>query len=83
MPIEVTVGLTVSRSEGDLDLDDFIPLRVGAITLGNGQQFTEPPARILGRGVVHGVIITHSPAIVQLAAHSRCAAAGSATPGAG
>jgi hypothetical protein len=49
LPIRRTLGLTVSRSQGDLDLNEFIPLLVGSIALRNGEKFSEPSARILGR----------------------------------
>jgi len=34
------VGLAVSRSDGDFDLDDLIPLLIGAISLWDGEKFT-------------------------------------------
>jgi len=49
LAVRRTLGLAVSRSKGDLDLDQFIPLLVGAIALRDGEKFTEPPTRVLGR----------------------------------
>jgi len=65
LPIRRTIGLTVSRSKGDLDLNDFIPLLVGSIALRNGEKFSEPPARILGGQVIHTDIMTHLATVVQ------------------
>ena len=42
------VGLPVSRSQGNFELDDLIPLRISTIALGNGKKLTEPTTRILG-----------------------------------
>ena len=39
-------GDAVTRSKLDFQLDDFVPLFVGAITLGNRQQFAEATPRI-------------------------------------
>ncbi len=67
LPVQRSIGLTVSRSERNLDFDQFIPLLIGAITLRDGEKFTEPPPRILGGGVIHAHIMTHTAAIVQQA----------------
>jgi len=67
LPVQRSFGLTVSRSERNLDFDQFIPLLIGAITLRDGEKFTEPPPRILGGGVIHTHIMTHTAAIVQQA----------------
>jgi len=67
LPVRGPFRLTVTRSESDLDLDDFIPLRVGAIAFRDGEKFTEPPTRVLGRRFVHAPIMTHTMAIVQQA----------------
>jgi len=48
-PVRISIGLTVSRSQSNFELDDFIPLRIAAITLGDGEKLTEPASRILGR----------------------------------
>ncbi|MBL8396113.1 MAG: hypothetical protein JNK99_15435 [Candidatus Accumulibacter sp.] len=45
----MSFGLTVSRRQGDLDLDDLVPLLIGPVALGDGEQFTESPTGILGR----------------------------------
>ncbi len=47
--VGISIGLTVSRSQGNFELDNFIPLRIAAIALGDGEKFTEPTTRILGR----------------------------------
>jgi hypothetical protein len=47
--VGISIGLTVSRSQGNFELDNFIPLRIAAIALGDGEKFTEPATRILGR----------------------------------
>ena len=65
LPVRRPLGLAVPRSQGDLELDDFIPLRISAIALGDGQKFAEPTTRILGRGLVHGDIMTHREVVVQ------------------
>jgi hypothetical protein len=49
LAIRRTLGLAVSRSKGDLDLNEFIPLLVGSIALRDGEKFSEPPTRVLGR----------------------------------
>jgi hypothetical protein len=67
LPVQRPFGLTVSRSERNLDFDQFIPLLIGAITLWDGEKFTEPPPRILGGSFVHTHIMTHTAAIVQQA----------------
>ncbi|HNC50875.1 MAG TPA: hypothetical protein PLO14_01365 [Accumulibacter sp.] len=65
LAIRRTIRLAVSRGERDLDLDEFIPLLVGTIALGNGEEFAEPATRILGRRVIHGDIMTHTATILQ------------------
>ncbi len=35
--VRIPIGLTVSRSQSNFELDDFIPLRVAAIALGDGE----------------------------------------------
>lgn len=47
--VRISIGLTVSWSQGNFELDNFIPLRIAAIALGDGEKFTEPATRILGR----------------------------------
>jgi hypothetical protein len=66
-PVRVAIGLTVSRRERDLDLDDLVPLLVGAVAFGYGEQFAQPPPRILGGGIVHADIMTHTAVVVQQA----------------
>jgi len=48
LPVRWTIRLTVSRSKRNFDLDQLIPLLIGAIALGNGEKFTQPTPRILG-----------------------------------
>jgi len=67
LPLASAIRLTVSWREGNLDLDDLVPLLVGAVALGYGEQLAQPPPRILRGGIVHGDIMTHTAAIVQQA----------------
>jgi hypothetical protein len=66
-PIRIAIALTISRRERDLDLDDLVPLLVAAVTLGYGEQLAQSPTRILGGGIVHADIMTHTAAVVQQA----------------
>lgn len=60
-----TIGIPITRSKRNFDFDDLIPLRVSPITLGDGQQFAEPAARILSSRIIHERIMTHSAAVIQ------------------
>jgi hypothetical protein len=64
LSVQWTFRLAVARREGDLDFDDFIPLLVAAIALGDGKKFAEPSTRILRRCFVHAYIMTHTVAVV-------------------
>jgi len=44
----VAIRLAVSRSQGNFEIIDLIPLRVGTIALGDREKLTEPATRILG-----------------------------------
>ena len=66
-PIRLAIGLAVSWGKRDLDLDDLVPLLVGAISLGYGEKLAQPPPRILGGGIVHADIMTHTAVVVQQA----------------
>lgn len=65
--IRLAIGLAVSWGKRDLDLDDLVPLLVGAISLGYGEKLAQPPPRILGGGIVHADIMTHTAVVVQQA----------------
>ncbi|TXT25047.1 MAG: hypothetical protein FD131_4747 [Rhodocyclaceae bacterium] len=47
-------GNTVTRSELDFQLDDFVPLLVGSITLGDRKEVTQAATRIRRRGYRNG-----------------------------
>ena len=67
LSVQRPVRLTVSRSKRDLDLDDFIPLLVSAIALGDAEKFAEPTPRIQRGRFIHAAIMTHTAAVVQQA----------------
>lgn len=67
LSVQRPVRLTVSRSERDLDLDNFIPLLVSAIALGDAEKFAEPTPRIQRGRFIHAAIMTHTAAVVQQA----------------
>ncbi|HOG03740.1 MAG TPA: hypothetical protein PLL14_07145, partial [Accumulibacter sp.] len=71
LSVRRSVGLAVSRSDGDFDLDDLIPLLIGAISLWYGEKFTKPPTRVLRNWIVHADIMTHTAAAVQQACTCR------------
>lgn len=47
-------GNTVTRSELDFQLDDFVPLLIGSITLGDRKEVTQAATRIRRRGYRNG-----------------------------
>lgn len=59
---------TVTGRLLDFEFDEFVPLRIGAIALGDGQEFTHPLARIDMHGFIHGDIMRHTGRLLKLLA---------------
>jgi hypothetical protein len=65
LSVQRPVGLSVPRSKRDFDLDDFIPLLVSTIALGDAEKFAEPTPRVQRGRFIHAAIMTHTMAVVQ------------------
>ena len=53
----------------DLQFVEFVPLRIGAITIRNREQLTDTTARIYRLRIIHAAIITHRRPVVQAVKH--------------
>jgi hypothetical protein len=51
---------TISWCGLNFKFNEFIPLRIGPVTLGDGKEFTEPLTRINMDGFIHVVIMRHT-----------------------
>ena len=59
----------ITGRRSDLQFVEFVPLRIGAITIRNREQLTDTTARIYRLRIIHAAIITHRRPVVQAVKH--------------
>ena len=67
---------TVAGRLLNFEFNELIPLRIGTIALGDGQEFTHPLARINMHGFIHGDIMRHAGRLLKLLARFGACRAG-------